>query len=186
MDGIKVNHISVNVDKDKTKISLYKTNKLVGFFYGEDIGMGELSEYDVSLKAYQNYIRDLVINLLDNGGIDGYYYEQKADASIVKYNGETFIKKMQEYINDIIGKKYQFMLFKDYNMETEMYKDGYIKNAIAKMRLILKNENIEMKIVCIIRSGQACRPKTIEFKGEEYPFNITAVNKLVKNCKNGY
>lgn len=184
--GIKVNRISVNVDKYDTRISLYKTNQLVGFFYGDDIGVDPIAKCGVSLKAYQMYIRDLVINLLDNGGIEGYYYEPKQDSAGVKYDVTSFAKKMQEYVQDTIGEKYEFMLIRDYNMEVEKYKDGYIKDAVARMKLILKNEDLEMILICMIKSGQACRPRTIEYKNEEYSFNITAVNKLVKQSRNSY
>lgn len=181
MEGIRVNKISVKADKYDTTISLYKTNQLVGYLYADDVGVDPISKYNISLKAYQTYIRDLVINLLDNGGIPGYYYEPKQESAGVKYDVQSFLQKTTEYVKSVIGDNYNFILNQDFDMERENYKNGGINNATAKFTLILNDENIRMKLVGQIRSGQWCRPRTIIYKDQELSFNITNINKIVRS-----
>lgn len=181
MDGIRVNKISVKADKYDTTISLYKTNQLVGYLYAEDVGVDPISSYKVSLRAYQTYIKDLIINLLDNGGIPGYYYEPKQESANVKYDVQSFLKKTTEYVKSVIGDEYEFMLNQDYDMERENYKNGGINNATAEFGLILKDEDISMKLVGQIKSGQWCRPRVVKYCGKELTFNITNINKIVRS-----
>ena len=52
MDNIRVNKITVSVDKknDETKISLYKTNDLLGVLIDDDIDLPLYSESGISLN----------------------------------------------------------------------------------------------------------------------------------------
>ena len=63
MCDIRVNKIAVNVDKDydEVKISLYRTNSLLGTLSDEDLDIPQFSQSGVSLKAYQLYVKDYVI-----------------------------------------------------------------------------------------------------------------------------
>ena len=71
---IRVNKVTVNVDKhDGTTISLYKTNNLLGILTEEDIDIPPFHSSGVSLKAYQMYCKDFVIELLNNDGIKTNY-----------------------------------------------------------------------------------------------------------------
>ena len=92
MDNIRVNKITVSVDKknDETKISLYKTNDLLGVLIDDDIDLPLYSESGISLNAYKLYCRDYVIELLNCGAIPGYYYEPKENGQSVKYDQSLF------------------------------------------------------------------------------------------------
>lgn len=183
MEDIKINKISVDIDKknDETTVSLYKTNKLIGIFTTDDLDIDSFAESGVSVKAYQLYVRDVVINLIDNGGLPGYYYEPKQDIDGIKYDNNTFLAKANEYVKNVIHDKYDFVLLQDPNMEAERYNNGYIKNASAKFKLILRsNNNISILLLCNIKSGQMCRPKIMIYDDVEYSFNITTINKIVK------
>ena len=64
---VRVNRIAITVDKkyDDVKISLYKTNDLLGTFTGDDLpDLPQFSQSGVSLKAYQAYCKDYIIELL--------------------------------------------------------------------------------------------------------------------------
>lgn len=180
--GIRVNKISVSIDKYDTRISLYKNNQLLGYLYADDIGIDAVSEYSVSVKAYQMYIKDVIINLLDNGGFEGYYYEPKQEGNSIKYDNNLFLRKSEEYVRDVIGDKYDFILTTgDNEIQADRYKNGYIKDAVAGFILIIKGYDIRVVLNCQIKSGQLCRPKTFEYDGIEYNFNITNINKIVKD-----
>lgn len=182
MDNIKVNKISVDIDRkeDNTTVSLYRTNKLLGVFSTDDLDIDSFSESGVSAKAYQAYVKDVVINLIDNDGIQGYYYEPKQESDSVKYDNSTFLAKAKEYVQNIIGDKYEFILMSTQDIETERYNNGYIKNASAKFKLMLKDYGISILLCCNIKSGQMCRPKLMIYNEEEYSFNITSINRIVK------
>lgn len=180
--GIRVNKISVSMDKYDTKVSLYKNNQLLGYLYADDLGLDPVNKYNVSIKAYQTYIKDMVINLLDNGGFNGYYYEPKQENMSVKYDNGSFLKRSREYVEDVIGDRYDFILTNDNNeIEADRYNSGYIKDALVGFTLILKGYDIRMTLKCQIKSGQWCRPRVFEYDGIEYNFNITNINKVVKN-----
>jgi hypothetical protein len=183
MDDVRVNKITVNVDikDDYTTISLYRTNKLLGSLQEDELGIESFGKSGVSLKAYQMYCRDIVINLLDNGGIKGYYYEPKSESESVKYGMGQFRSACSDYISDILGDGYEFtMTQNDIEHEIEQYSDKYIKDARVDFEVLLRQYNIRFKVCAEIKSGQMCRPKTFIYNNNEYNLNITNINKVVK------
>lgn len=186
MDKIRVNKISVNVDKeyDETKISLYKTNELLGTLTDEDLDLPLYSTSGVSLKAYQMYCKDFVIELLNNDGIPGYYYEPKSESSSIKYDDSAFKKGITEYVDKLLNDRYEYKVLMTERIEvTERYKDKYIKNAVGEIDVKLLQHDIKIVVVSEIKSGQLCRPRIIKYNDVEYSFNITNVNRIVKSVQ---
>ena len=181
---IRVNRIAITVDKkyDDVKISLYKTNDLLGTFTGDDLpDLPQFSQSGVSLKAYQAYCKDYIIELLNNDGIPGFYYEPKAEKQGVKFSPSEFKSGIKDYISDLIGDRYEFRIPMDEEIEiVEQYKDKFIKDATGRFNVKLLSEDVTFTVLGEIKSGQLCRPKKIEYNGEEYAFNITSINKIVK------
>lgn len=179
--GQKVNKISVDIDSDDfTTASLYKTNNLLGVIECENLDIPSFSQSGVSRNAYQLYVRDYIINLLNNGGIEGFYYAEKQESESVRYDNSIFLQKAKEYMSNLLGGDYEFNITQDYNIESEKYKTGFIKNATAKFPVTINTT--KFKLICNIKSGQMCRPRKILYGDNELPFNITSVKKIVKNC----
>jgi hypothetical protein len=183
MCNIRVNRITVNVDKkyDDVKISLYKTNELLGVLTEDDLDLPPFSKSNVSIKAYQMYCKDLVIELLNNDGIPGYYYEPKSENQSIKYDQHGFKSGVGEYVESIIGDKYVYTMpmTERFNV-IERYKDGYIKDATAEIDVRLTQYDIKIVILAEIKSGQLCRPKVMKHNNVEYSFNITNVGRIIK------
>lgn len=187
MESTRVNKITVTVDKKygDVRISLYKTNELLGTLDEYDLNLPSFLTSGVSLKAYQSYCKDYVIELLNNDGIPGYYYEPKADGKSIKYDPTSFKKGIIEYIDGIIGDRYEYTIpMTDRIESTERYKDGYIKNAVGEVDVKIESYNVIFTVVSEIKSGQLCRPKIIKFRGVEYGFNITNINRIIKLADN--
>ena len=187
MESTRVNKITVTVDKKygDVRISLYKTNELLGTLDEYDLNLPSFLTSGVSLKAYQSYCKDYVIELLNNDGIPGYYYEPKADSKSIKYDPTSFKKGIIEYIDGVIGDRYEYTIPMTDRIESaERYKDGYIKNAVGEVDVKIESYNVIFTVVSEIKSGQLCRPKIIKFRGVEYGFNITNINRIIKLADN--
>lgn len=187
MDNIRVNKITVSVDKknDETKISLYKTNDLLGVLIDDDIDLPLYSESGISLNAYKSYCRDYVIELLNCRAIPGYYYEPKENGQSIKYDASLFKKSVNEYIEMTIGDKYEYNMPMTERIEViDRYKDGYINNATAEFDVRLTQFDIKFIVIAEIKSGQLCRPRTIRFRDNEYSFNVTNVGRIIKLADN--
>ena len=182
MDGIKVNRITVNVNKyDETIVSLYKTNTLLGTLTEADLNIPSLTDSGVSLKAYQMYCKDLVIELLNNEGVPGYYYEPKSEGESIKYDNSTFRRGVANYISSLLEDRYEYSILMTERIDvTERYNDRFIKNAIGEFDVLLTQYDVRIVIVSEIKSGQLCRPKIIRYDDNEYSFNITNVGRIVK------
>jgi len=182
--GIRVNRIAITVDKkyDEVKISLYKTNDLLGTFTGDDLpDLPQFSQSGVSLKAYQAYCKDYIIELLNNDGIPGFYYEPKAESKGVKYSPGEFKSGIKDYVQDLIGDRYEYRIPMDEEVNIiEQYKDKFIKDATGRFNVKLLSEDLTFTVLGEIKSGQLCRPKKIEFGGKEFAFNITSVKEIIK------
>ena len=184
MEKCRVNRITVNIDKrtDDTTISLYKTNTLLGIINADDLDIESFQRSGVSAKAYQAYCKDIIINLLDNGGIDGYYYDPKEERAGVKYGVSEFASACIEYVGNIIDDNYEWRRTHNDNMITvDQYGDGYIKNAKGIIEIMLTEHDLKLQIVGEIKSGQMCRPRVFIHKDTEYTFNITNINRIVKS-----
>jgi hypothetical protein len=184
MEKLRVNRITVNIDKqnDDTVISLYKTNTLLGTINADDLEIDSFKRSGVSAKAYQLYCRDIVINLLDNGGIDGYYYDPKDEREGVKYDATSFATACMGYVENVLGDNYNWK--RTYNDEVssmEQYSDNYIKNAKGLFEIRIEGYEVSLQIVAEIKSGQMCRPRAFMHNGNEYTFNITNINRLMKS-----
>ena len=183
MDGTRVNKISITVNKkyDEVKISLYKTNDLLGILTEDDLDLPTFSQSGVSLKAYQAYCKDFVIELLNKGGIPGFYYEPKSENQSIKYDQSTFKKGVIEYIDSILNDRYEYKVPMTERVDvTERYKDGYIKDAVGEFDVRLTQYDIKIVVVSEIKSGQLCRPRIIKYDDTEYGFNITNVGRIIK------
>lgn len=174
--SVRVNKITVDIDAHI--VSLYKSNQLLATIDIDDLGIENLDS--VSVKAQQLYVRDMIINLLDNGAIDGYYYEPKSESMSVKYDNSSFIAKAKEYVQNTIGDDYKFILMQDEDIQAERYKDNFIKNASGAFKLSLIDHNISVRLYCEIKSGQMCRPRQIGYNNEILSFNITTIRKIIK------
>ena len=183
MEKCRVNRITVNVDKraDDTIISLYKTNTILGIINADDLEIESFQKSGVSLKAYQAYCKDIVINLLDNGGISGYYYDPKEERTGQKYGVSEFGTSCIEYITGLIGDRYEWKRnYDDDISEMEQYNDKYIKNAKGSFGISIVGFDIKLHVIAEIKSGQMCRPKIFVYNNTEYTLNITNINRVVK------
>ena len=184
MDKCRVNRIAVKIDKktDDTIISLYKTNTLLATIDADDLDIDSFQKSGVSAKAYQAYCRDIVINLLDNDGIEGYYYDPKEEKTGVKYDQSGMVTACMEYVTNIIGDRYNYkQTFNNEVLEMEQYGDKFIKNAKILVEVLIESYDLRIQVVAEIRSGQMCRPKLFMHNDNEYQFNITTINKLIKS-----
>lgn len=182
---VRINKITVNVDKyDSVRIALYKTNELIGALTEEDLNLPLYSESGVSKKAYLAYVKDFTIELMNIGGIPGYYYEPKSEGDSIKYDPSVFRNGVGEYIGNIIGDKYEFqqMLTDRINI-IEQYKDKYIKEATGEFDIKLTQFDITITVISEIKSGQLCRPRTMMYDGNEYSFNVTNVGRIIKSAQ---
>lgn len=188
---VRVNKISVNVG-DVTEITLYNNNKKLVMIINKDIGVPDYSVanniVDMTKPMYAQYCRDVVINLLKNGGIEGFYYEhkQKSDTDRVsKFDSSTFIGAAIKIVNDTISNMVDGTVI---NMEshwvhdstnvTSRYKNGYISYADLKIDVILTKGDTKIKLVIPveIKSGQLCKPKKM-FIGDKF-INLNTTNIL--------
>lgn len=183
MEKCRVNRITVNIDKDSddTVISLYKTNTLLGTINADDLDIDSFKKSGVSAKAYQAYCKDIVINLLDNDGIAGYYYDPKEERDSMKYDISAFGSACMEYVSNIFGDKYNHKrTFNDEMQDMEQYNDKFIKNAKGLFEILIDDE-VKVKIVAEIKSGQMCRPRVFIYKDTEHTLNITNINRIMKS-----
>lgn len=185
MDKCRVNRITVNIDKkaDETTISLYKTNTLLGVINADDLEIESFQKSGVSAKAYQAYCKDIVINLLDNDGIEGYYYDPKEEHAGVKYGASEFAIACMEYVSNIIDDNYDWKrTYNDKMLEVEQYADKYIKNAKGLFEILIDSYDVRLQVIAEIKSGQMCRPRTFRYNDQEYTFNITNINRIVRSA----
>lgn len=179
---IRVNRIAISINKyGETTISLYKTNNLLGILTEDDLDIPLFDSSGVSLKAYQMYCKDFVIELLNNDGIPGYYYEPKSENQGVKYDNSTFKSGVKEYINSLLEGRYEYNILMTERIEvSERYKNMYIKNAVGEFDVRLTQYDIKITVMSEIKSGQLCRPRIMKYNDVEYTFNITNVGRIIK------
>lgn len=134
----------------------------------------------MSARAYQAYCKDIIINLLDNDGIDGYYYDPKEERVGVKYGVSEFKTACMGYISNILDDNYSWKRTDDVIIHIEQYNDGYIKNIKCMIGIMIIGFDIKIQVIGEIKSGQMCRPRMFIYKDNEYTFNITNINRIVK------
>ncbi len=193
---IRINRVAVNIGiepGDLTIISLYRTNTKLVEITNNVLDIPDFIESDTDRNTYQSYCKDVVVNLLENGGIEGYYWEPKAqgdESQTKKYDRSTFrnesIAKVCEILDAIIDGteiKYEVNKFKgdDVNV-TDKYKDMHIKYGDTDVIVTITNngKTIQVTIKCEIRSGQLCKPKTFTANQQQYQLNYTTIVRLMK------
>lgn len=184
MEKCRVNRITVNIDKrtDDTVISLYKTNTLLGTINADELEIESFQRSGVSAKAYQAYCKDIIINLLDNDGIEGYYYDPKEERAGVKYGTSEFMSACADYIDNVIDNNHDWKrTHNDEILQIEQYNDGYIKNAKCAVEISITGYDARLRVIGEIKSGQMCRPRVFTYKDTEYTFNITNINRIIKS-----
>jgi hypothetical protein len=195
LEGQRVNRIAVLLNGDGVTVSLYRTNTKLGDVSNIDLGIPNFKESNMPNKmVYMNYCRDFMINLLENGGVEGYYYEAKQtvedDGKPKKYDKSTFqsgaynilTKVMDNVLNSSTHIKYEVMRNDTQIEVTEKYKDNYVKYAKADFSVSLEvGDKCEVIIVPIyMKSGQMCKPKILIHDGIERSLNMTTINNIMR------
>lgn len=195
MEGQRVNRVAVLLNGDGAIVSLYRTNTKLGEVSNTDLGIPNFKQSSMPNKmVYMNYCRDFMINLLENGGVEGYYYEAKQttddDGKPKKYDKGTFESgahdMLAKTLDSILGGntsiKYEIMKYDTQVEVTEKYKDNYVKYAKADFSVSLEaGSKCEVIIVPVhMKSGQMCKPKTIVYDGIERSFNMTTINNIMR------
>ena len=195
MEGQRVNRVAVLLNGDGAVVSLYRTNTKLGEVTNEDLAIPNFKQSNMPNKmVYMNYCRDFMINLLENGGVEGYYYEAKQtiedDGKPKKYDKGTFesgaynmlVKTLDSILSSNTSVKYDIMRHDTQVEVTEKYKDNYVKYAKADFSVSLEAGNkCEVIIIPIyMKSGQMCKPKNIIHDGVERSLNMTTINSIMR------
>lgn len=195
MEGQRVNRVAVLLSGDGAIVSLYRTNTKLGDVSNVDLNIPNFKESNMPNKmVYMNYCRDFMINLLENGGVEGYYYEAKQtvddDGKPKKYDKSTFqsgaydmlVKTMDGILGSNAHIKYEIMKHDTQVEVTEKYKDNYVKYAKADFSISLESgDKCEVIIVPVhMKSGQMCKPKIIIHDGIERSLNMTIINNILR------
>lgn len=195
MDGQRVNRVAVLLNGDGAIVSLYRTNTKLGEVSNEDLAIPNFKQSNMPNKmVYMNYCRDFMINLLENGGVEGFYYEPKQttedDGKPKKYDKGTFesgaydmlTRVMDGILNSSAHIKYEIMKYDTQVEVTEKYKDNYVKYAKADFSVSLEaGDKCEVIIVPVhMKSGQMCKPKMLVHDGIERSLNMTTINSIMR------
>ncbi len=195
----KVNKITDSIYDNSAIISLYRTNTKLGEVTNNDIGVPDFKSSGIPNKTiYTKYCKDTIINILQNGGVSGFYYEErKSDKSEnIKYDISTFVSASKNLLINMLdkmveGRNIEYSVIS--NIITfssddthiniiEKYKDSNIKYGVVDFDIKFKRNNKEVTtmVKCEIRSGQLCKPKEIIYRGDILKFNITSVVRLLR------
>lgn len=194
MEGQRVNRVAVLLSGDGAIVSLYRTNTKLGEVNNTDLGIPDFKNSNMPNKmVYMNYCRDFMINLLENGGVEGYYYEAKQtvddDGKPKKYDKSTFqsgaSNVLEKTLDSILGSshiKYEVMKHDTQVEVTEKYKDNYVKYAKADFSVSIESgDKCEVIIVPVyMKSGQMCKPKMLVHDGIERSLNMTTINNIMR------
>lgn len=195
MEGQRVNRVAVLLNGDGAIISLYRTNTKLGEVSNLDLAIPNFKESNMPNKmVYMNYCRDFMINLLENGGVEGYYYEAKQtvedNGKPKKYDKSTFeggaydtlVKALDNILNSCTHIKYEIMRHDTQIEVTEKYKDNYVKYAKADFSVSIESgSRCEVIIIPVyMRSGQMCKPKIVIHDGIERSLNMTTINSIMR------
>lgn len=187
----RVSRISVQIGTEigeSTLITLYRNNTKLAEISNRELCIPDFGDSDADRNKYQSYCKDVVINLLDNDGIAGYYYKPKEeinDGEIHTYTSSTFVAEASKYIDEILsalleGTDIEFDINK-YNDNTtigERYKNGGIKYGNTIIGAHIDTHQIEVPVE--IKSGQMCKPKEFMCGGIKYQLNITSINRMLR------
>ena len=195
MENQRVNRVAVLLNGDGAIVSLYRTNTKLGEVSNKDLAIPNFKDSNMPNKmVYMNYCRDFMINLLENGGIEGYYYEAKQtvedDGKPKKYDKITFTsgayniltKTLDGILNSSAHIKYDIMKNDTQVEVTEKYKDNHVKYAKADISISLEaGDKCEVIIIPVyMKSGQMCKPKMLIHDGIERSLNMTTINNILR------
>lgn len=188
----RVNKVTVSLEGDGAKISLYRTNTRLGELTNADIGVPSFADSKLPNKqVYTNYCRETVVNLLNNGGVDGYYYDPNNHANtgglprkfdkvlLVKHGRDMVFDTINSTVENLAGVEVEIPDSEEYIEAhvSDVYKDGYIKYGHADFGLKI-NYNGNGKDITVpinIKSGQLCKPKIMVCDGTEKNINATNI-----------
>lgn len=190
---IRVNRVTVYIGEsyEPAIISMYRTNTKLAEITSDQLEIPMMSEVpEVGKAKYQQYCKDMVIHLLEQGGIEGYYWEPKkaqVDASgkeiVRKFNRSTFRSEAANRLSVMLDQmevQYSINQYADDTVDiTDKYKDGNIKFGSTNITVKIGQYNIIVPFE--LRSGQMCKPKTFNMQdGTTHSFNTTNIRKLLK------
>lgn len=187
---IRINRVTVNMGEDfePAVISMYRTNTKLIEIDNTQIGIPMLCDVpEVGKVKYQQYCKDTAIHLLEQGGIEGYYWEPKkkqvtADGKEIvrKFNKSTFRQEAANRLSAMledIGVQFTVNQYTDDTIEVQdRYKDGNIKYGWTIIAAKISSTTIKVKFE--LRSGQMCKPKQFMVDDQVYSFNTTNIGKL--------
>lgn len=196
MDKQRVNKITaVYNTEDGVTITLYKTHTKLATVTNKDISVPDFKDSGtVNKPAYMVYCKETLMNLLENGGIEGFYYDPKNESEQSKtgvpkkFDDNSFAQWAKQIVNDVINGMALDdipIAVSDRDMEiqvTERYKDGYIKYGNTSVPVAIGIIGADVPVE--IRSGQLSKPKKININGESKGLNPTTIKSLVKSDKN--
>lgn len=193
---IRVNKVTVYVSNtyDQSIITLYKTNTKLAEITNRQLDIPDFHKANVDRNTYQQYCKDVVINLLENNGIEGFYWEAKQDnndGQARKFSSSTFraeaisrLITIMDMIVEDTDMTYEIHRFKNDEVEIrERYKDMSIKYGSTLIMMtvskLTKSETVE--IIVELKSGQMCKPKTFKMSdGSINQLNVTTLNRILK------
>jgi len=193
----RINKITATFMGDGVSMSLYRTHNKIGTLTNSDIDIKPFAESGAANKpAYMAYCKETLINLLQNGGVEGYYYDPKpqneqAESGMPrKFDANTFAQWSKQIVLDVTGKMelpgIAVGISDKQDIEPkvdERYKDGAIKYGSTIIPIEIKYDsqpNINAIVTVQIRSGQLSKPKKFVVGDKELGLNPTAIKSLVK------
>lgn len=190
----RVNRIAVYVGDrhDKSIITLYRTNTRLVELTNDMVGIPDIHESGVDRNTYMQYCKDVIINLLENGGIEGFHWEPKkiergnnGEPITHKFNSGAFRSEAVSRVSAIMDElvdgsdiKYRIDMFADDTVDIkERYKDMNVKYGSTIITVNIGGGSIKIPIE--IRSGQICKPKSfIDAGGNTKQLNITTIRRI--------
>ena len=195
----RVNKVTVYIGErfEPSIITLYRTNTKLAEITNEQLEIPDFHESKVDRNTYQQYCKDVVINLLENGGIEGFYWEPKhvednpdGGQAVRKFNTSTFRSEAVSRLSAIMDAMidgtditYEINKFKDDGVEVkERYKDMNVKYGSTDITMTATGKKSEaVKVTVELRSGQMCKPKIFTMSdGTTKQLNITTLNRMLR------
>ena len=194
---MRVNKVTVYVGTEvgeRSVITLYRTNSKLAEITNNKLDIPDFIDADVDKNTYQAYCKEVVINLLENGGIEGYHWEPKQTESdtttVRKFDSSTFrteaISRVVEILDSLTADTditHDVIKFRDDGVDiTDRYKDKNIKFGSTNVTVNIKryDTTIQATIAVEIRSGQMCKPKIFTIDGIQHQLNITTLTRMFK------
>lgn len=197
--AVRVNKVTAYVGEryELSIVTLYRTNTKLAEITNTQLGVPNIEDTDVERSTYQQYLKDLTIHLLEQGGIDGFYWDPKKveekpdDGQVIrKFTASQFrseaISRLSAQMDAIAADTNMTYKINEYTTEEvtvdDRYKDGKVKfgSTVITMTCTMdKSEVVQVKAE--IRSGQICKPKVFTTQdGTTHSLNITTLTRLLK------